>query len=469
MKFRLALLVAPSLVACTEATVSQDCASVRPQEVVGCHLQNVRQQPLDYTLQVRESQPGYVFQRYRMTSQDWAPAPVVAPRQWEHDVELYIPDGALPNNALLVVNNGVRYGTPQSPDYSPEALRAIALQTRTVVAMITDAPNQEITFSDVEKPLREDYAVAHTWATWLRGEEAAPELPLHVPMAAVASRAMDVLQQEMGIERFVISGASKRGWSAWLTAMADDRIIAIVPAVIDVADTSEMLVGLRKRYGGSWPLALVSYQEAGVLQQLGSAGFDRLMAMMDPMQYLDEPGQRLAIPKYLISASGDDFFAPDPVTDYLQRMPGQASVRVLPNSNHGGVRAHVVSTLVPLIARVQNDQPLPTVKISSAGQRGRVEVRLSEMPVAVKLWTAANQDDRDFRYACGIRYEPETLPASQAFALDWTPPQAGWQARFIEAVFADGFTATSPVSVMPETFPAGPPKDKGGACKSFPS
>lgn len=85
--------------------------------------------------------------------------------------------------------------------------------------------------------------------------------------------------------------------------------MAIVPNVIEVEDTAAMLASLRQRYGGHWP-GVAALSAGGVLKQLDSPGFARLAAMIDPMQYLDEPGQRLAIPKYLVSASGDDFFAP---------------------------------------------------------------------------------------------------------------------------------------------------------------
>ena len=471
MKYRFALAI-PCLMASFHASALQDCSGLRLQEVVHCHIDNVRQTPLEARLLEQASEPVYEFRRLQMVSQVWEPEPVVEPRRWEHDVELHIPRTAVPGRALLVVNNGVRHGPAQTPDYTREALREVALKSQMAVVMISDAPNQYVTFSDVDQPLREDDAVAHTWAHSLRG--AAPELPLHVPMAAAASRAMDLAEQELAkqgltVDRFIITGASKRGWSAWLTALADDRVMAIVPAVIDVADTSDMLAGLRKRYGGHWPLALGSYQQAGVLQQLGTPAFKRLMTMMDPMQYLNEEGQRLAIPKYLVSASGDDFFAPDPVTDYQQRLPGQTSLRVLPNSDHGGVRQQVVSTLVPAVTRLRDGKPLPSVQVSEGGQPGQMAVQFSEPPVAVKVWTASNSQDRDFRYVCGVRYQSETLVPQQHFTLQRTAPASGWQAQFVEAKFADGFVATSPVSVLPQTYPEHPPTDHGGACRSFPA
>ncbi|MNS75812.1 PhoPQ-activated pathogenicity-related protein [compost metagenome] len=471
MNYRLALAI-PCLMAGLQACTVHDCANPRPQDVVRCHIGKVRQAPLESVLIEQTSEPGYVFRRLQMVSQVWDPTPVVEPRRWEHDVELHIPGNAVPGNALLVVNNGVRHGPAQNPDYTREVLREVALKTQVAVVMISDVPNQYVTFSDNEKPLREDDAVAHTWAHALRG--AVPELPLHVPMAAAASRAMDLAEQELAkqgltVDRFIITGASKRGWSAWLTALADERVMAIVPSVIDVADTSGMLAGLRKRYGGHWPLALGPYQQAGVLQQLGTPAFDRLMATMDPMQYLNEKGQRLAIPKYLVSASGDDFFAPDPITDYQQRLPGQTSLRVLPNSDHGGVRQAVVSTLVPALTRLRDGTPLPSVQVSASGYAGQMSVDVSEPPVAVKVWTASNSQDRDFRFACGVRYQSETLAPMQNFTLQRTPPAVGWQAQFVEAKFADGFIATSPVSVLPQTYPEHPPAEQGSACRSFPS
>ncbi|MDM3887455.1 PhoPQ-activated protein PqaA family protein [Pseudomonas sp. BCRC 81390] len=471
MKCRFALAV-PCLLASFHASALQDCSGLHPQKVVHCHIGNVRQTPLEYTLLEEAIGPGYTFRRLQMVSQSWTPAPVVAPRRWEHDVELHRPLDAVPGKALLVVNNGVRHGPAQAPDYTREVLRELALETRTAVVMISDVPNQYVTFDDAEQPMREDDAVAHTWAHSLRG--AAPELPLHVPMAAAASRAMDLAELELRkqgltVEHFIITGASKRGWSAWLTALADERVMAIVPSVIGIADTSEMLRGLRMRYGGHWPLALWPYQQAGVLQQLGSPAFDRLMSMMDPMQYLNEPGQRLAMPKYLISASGDDFFAPDPVTDYQQRLPGQTSLRVLPNSDHGGVRQAVLSTLVPAVTRLRDGVSLPSVQMSANMQSGNFDVDLSEPPVALKVWTASNRRDRDFRHACGVRYQSETLVPAQHFTLQRLPPAEGWQAHFVEARFADGFIATSAVNVLPRTSPVHPPAQQGGACRSFPA
>ena len=60
-------------------------------------------------------------------------------------------------------------------------------------------------------------------------------------MTKSAVAAMDAIQsiineREDGIEieKFVVSGASKRGWTTWTTGGVDNRVEAIIPVVIDV-------------------------------------------------------------------------------------------------------------------------------------------------------------------------------------------------------------------------------------------
>ncbi len=38
------------------------------------------------------------------------------------------------------------------------------------------------------------------------------------------------------IEKFMVAGASKRGWTTWTTAAVDKRVIAAIPIVMDMAN-----------------------------------------------------------------------------------------------------------------------------------------------------------------------------------------------------------------------------------------
>ena len=74
-------------------------------------------------------------------------------------------------------------------------------------------------------------------------------------MVKSAVRGLDTLTQfadrEWGqkLERFVVSGASKRGWTTWLSAAADPRVVAIAPMVIDMLNMKAQLEWADKVYG----------------------------------------------------------------------------------------------------------------------------------------------------------------------------------------------------------------------------
>lgn len=81
-------------------------------------------------------------------------------------------------------------------------------------------------------------------------------------MTKAAVRALDTItaftKQMPGVtpvERFVVAGASKRGWTTWTTAMVDKRVIAAVPIVAPVGNLVEALNIMWQSYG-DWSFAL---------------------------------------------------------------------------------------------------------------------------------------------------------------------------------------------------------------------
>ncbi len=77
---------------------------------------------------------------------------------------------------------------------------------------------------------REDALIAFTFDQFVKsGDET---WPLLFPMVKSVVRAMDVVQAlarsefKQAIARFVVVGASKRGWATWLTAAVDPRLRA---------------------------------------------------------------------------------------------------------------------------------------------------------------------------------------------------------------------------------------------------
>ncbi|MGS9073799.1 PhoPQ-activated protein PqaA family protein, partial [Salmonella enterica subsp. enterica serovar Infantis] len=80
--------------------------------------------------------------------------------------------------------------------------------------------------------------------------------------------------------------------------------------------------------------------------------FARLMWLDDPLTYLNtDMCDRLKIYKYIINASGDDFYVPDNSHFYYCLLPGSKSLRVVTNSTHNGILSVAEQSLITFVNR----------------------------------------------------------------------------------------------------------------------
>ncbi|MBN3265242.1 PhoPQ-activated pathogenicity-related family protein [Pectobacterium brasiliense] len=456
------------------------------QKETGCSLSHVisdyrkelSKKDIDYTFIGKEKSPKIEIRKYKMTSQSWSPNDMVTPEKWLHDVDIYIPESPKTQRALVVVNNGVNHdnGSQKSrgpTDFSEEVLTTIARTTHTIVISVSNIPNQYLTYQHDDKPLKEDDSVARSWVLFMDDPEQRKLMSLHIPMSTSVSQAMRMAKKELtqwDINGFIVTGASKRGWTTWLTAISDPDVEAIVPFVIDLLDTDVALENMYRSYGGNWPVAFYPYYEKGIDKRVKTPNFSKLLEIEDPLRYINSIyQQRLAIPKYIVNASGDDFYVPDNTKFYYGKLPGDKSLRIVPNTDHHGILKFTEQSLISFLNRFQNKKVLP--QVDSLIKNNVLSVVFSEKPVKIIRWTAINAEARDFRYACGIRYTPSPITISPRNKIDipLDYPSTGWVATYIEATFNDGYVATTQVYITPdEKYVNTPPPSGGPACQTLP-
>nr|WP_180205683.1 PhoPQ-activated protein PqaA family protein [Pseudomonas sp. SbOxS1]NYU05819.1 PhoPQ-regulated protein [Pseudomonas sp. SbOxS1] len=481
-RFVLSILMLSSLLVSSSIHASaQACFEASGQdfsEVLACYKKAEDANPLLYTAKASTIFPGVEKRSFELSSQQWSPQALVSPAPWKHTVDIYIPDNALHSQALLLANNGTANAGPtnanEPTDFTETMALEVAGKTRTIVISVSNVPNQYLTYADDGIARTEDASVAHSWKLFLDDPYQRPFMSVRLPMVVSMVKAMDLAQKELqpwGIDRFIASGASKRGWTVWLTAIADERVKAIVPFVIDVLGTDNVLEHTYQSYGKNWPLAFFDYHHEGITQRIKTENFSRLMQIEDPLNYLQTRyAERLAIPKYIVNASSDDFFLPDNARFFFDRLPGPKALRVAPNASHYGIKRFIENSLIPVINRWQQDKPLPVISLRPDQQPQKIGLQFSEAPVRVIQWTAINPHARDFRQPCGIQFEPQelslTAPLDGVMQID--TPENGWKATFVEAIFADGFVVTTPVQVMPMRYPSQAPPVIEPACKTLP-
>ncbi|EDS6650546.1 PhoPQ-regulated protein [Salmonella enterica subsp. arizonae] len=442
------------------------------------YWEHISDTPLKYTLISTEPLAQVELRHYELLSQHWSPDDMVTPAQWRHNVDIYIPETAKQRHALVVVNNGVNYEegvqiNSKPVDFTQETLASIARDTNTIVISVSDIPNQYLTFQDDKKPLKEDESVSRSWALFMEAPEQRKLMPLNIPMVSSLSQAIRLAKEELtrwNIHSFIVTGISKRGWTAWLSAIADPDVEAIVPFAIDLLDIDASLEHIYQSYGGNWPITFYPYYQQGIDEKIKTHSFSQLRQIIDPLRYLNTVYQtRLAIPKYIINASGDDFFVPDNSRFYYSKLPGVKSLRIVPNTSHYSIKQITEESLVTFINRFQDKKTLP--QVLGIIQHNLLTVYFSEEPIKVVRWTATNPNARDFRYACGIRYHPLTIdiPANNRVNITLNEPVTGWEATYIEATFDDGYVATTQVYITPDDkYAQTAPPSVNTACQTLP-
>ncbi len=366
---------------------------------------------------------------------------------WSHHLQVILPDTLHnPQTAFLfIAGDG-----DGSEDI--EFVYLIAQKAGTIAAVITNIPNQPL-FDN----LREDALIAYTFVQYLNtGDET---WPLLFPMVKSAVRGMDAIQAftqkeyNQKIGNFVISGASKRGWTAWLTAAVDPRIKALAPIVIDILNMKKQTDWARKMYGKQSE-RISDYTNLDLVNRIDEPMMITLRKWVDPYSYR----QRYTMPKLLLLGTNDPFWVVDSLRHYWNDLPEPKLVYQTPNAGHdldGGRDA--IQTLATWFQMIADGKELPKMEWQlSDGTDGPagITVKVNQPVRKIRLWTASS-DDRDFRNDVWSSRElgMKTSNGSQASA-EVTVPARGFKAFMAEAELTsptgDTYKLSTQVQVTPD-------------------
>jgi len=440
---------------------------------------------------------GSLVSAFELTSQAWRSAAeiyrignrIIGPADvpvWTHNMVVFEPNIAPENiddTALLFISGGDVGEDVSQGEFL--AIQQFAVLTNSVAVLLEQVPNQPIEFSGFPLPVSEDDLIAFTFDQFLTSIEQNNRdetWPLLLPMVKSAVAAMNATQafiaenRDFEVADFIVSGASKRGWTTWLTAAADPqkRVKAVMPLVIDFLNNEPSLRHHIQVYG-QFSDALDPYTDFSVANfgrnifgEFDTAPGRELTDIVDPFEYR----RRLIMPKFIVNATGDEFFVSDSAQFYFSQLQGPKWINYATNVGHGlgGVANQDVSgPMLAFFNRAKTTLLPPTVDFTFAPDNSSVTVQTDSTPAQVLLWTATDDTGplRDFRENLSPPIEaPTPVWTSQEIFedpgavnqftanVDVPVVPSVWTAYFVQVRFANPeFVFSTEIRVVPDQVP----------------
>jgi PhoPQ-activated pathogenicity-related protein len=368
-----------------------------------------------------------------LTSQKWKDT------TWRHQLFVIRPskirDGA---QGILLINGGGwddKLAEPPAEDkkgkLNGEAalLAQVAERVQSPVAMLSQVPQQPIFDGMVE-----DAAIAYTFDQFLKTKDST--WPLLLPMVKSAVRAMDATQEytkqkwQLDVKNFTLTGASKRGWTTWLTASVDPRVNAFAPMVIDMLNMSVQMKHQLESFGG-FSEQIGDYTQRDLQDRNNSPEGRALQAIIDPFAYR----KLLTQPKVILLGTNDRYWPLDALNNYWNDLEGEKHILYVPNNGHGlNDFARISGTIAALHRQAGGNGKMPKLswKLNEKDKQLCLRVSSDTAPKEVQAWTAAAAT-RDFRDSKWTSHKATLVDGEYCYDIDI--PETGCAAMFGEAIF----------------------------------
>lgn len=391
---------------------------------------------------------GAEYVEYLLTSQTWRGI------EWKHQLFVLRPTRMESDarHGLLFIHGGrwkPEYeGERQQAEPPKEALLFVRLAEtiRAPVAILRQVPFQPLFGGRTE-----DALIAHTFEQYLRTGDS--DWPLLLPMTKSAVRAMDAVQSiarerwNISIEKFTVSGASKRGWTTWLTGAADKRVMAIAPMVIDVLNMQAQMAHQRATWG-DFSNEIRDYSTLDLPAQLKTPRGQELLSIVDPYSYR----RQLELPKLILLSTNDRYWPLDAAKLYWPGLSNPKHVLYVPNQGHGlSDPERVITGLMAVHRYAAAGKQLPKTSWTFATANDTLAIRLeSEQPSErVQMWSASSPT-RDFRDAYWTSRECSKGKDGHDCSVERA--KETFTAAFAETTFKDegapAFSTTTTVCIM---------------------
>tara|TARA_R110002049_G_scaffold50743_2_gene144260 strand:+ start:10195 stop:11580 length:1386 start_codon:yes stop_codon:yes gene_type:complete len=440
MKKMLSLFVSMSLLcisSCKDSpkklveNVAPTEAIVTPETALQSYLKNDDQ---TFKWELKENYPIGDVTAYELllTSQKWRE------HVWTHELTVLVPKEVSYDGALLMITGGsVKEGMPNwssnEEDKKSISFAQVAEKNKAIVAIVRQVPNQPL-----YDGLTEDELISFTLHNYKNDKD--PTWPLLFPMVKSAVRAMDAVQEfttknlQKEVTRFTVTGASKRGWTTWLTGANDKRVETIAPMVIDVLNMPVSL-DYQITAWNEYSIQINDYIQLEIPQTVGSEDGKALTQMVDPYSYR----ANLTMPKLIFIGTNDEYWPVDAIKNYINDIPGENYIHYVPNAGHdlgGGEQA--LRALSAFWGKSLNKTPQTSLAYDLTTDKASATLTVkttSDELLNAYIWSA-DSSDRDFRDEKWTSKQIDSKDHDHIFQ-QVKFPKSGFKAFYIDLEYAD--------------------------------
>ncbi|HAA85869.1 MAG TPA: hypothetical protein DCE14_05920 [Kosmotogaceae bacterium] len=345
--------------------------------------------------------------------------------EWKNHILILTPREVMTDTILLFITADYRF---RERDLIPFTMAANANSAR--VAMLFDIPNQPL-FGG----LREDWLISYTFKQFLESGDS--EWPALLPMVRSTVAAMNVIEDVMAkegesVEGFIVSGGSKRGWTTWLSAATDERVLGIIPISYDTLNLKDQMEHQLVAWG-DYSRSIREYVETGVLNSLEGEREEVLFRMVDPYTYRED----IKVPKIIVVGTNDPYWPADAAELYFHGLVGEKGMVYAPNAGHDADISRVLFSIKAMFVALEKEVGFPAISAvyqlneDSAKHSFSLHLHEDDWELSeIRIYTA-HSDSRDMRQA---RWNSQTLKSAiDVVALDQTER---FTAVYFEAVFS---------------------------------